>query len=270
MGYRIGSFNCKKFSHISKSKDVLAFSRIIDEENLDIIALQEVTNKNAVELILKGLPKYWTGCHDSYGNSSSPNDYAYIWNTRRLRECSKDKSPEVFTHVRSNNLVRKPYYGRFTPAGMIGGAFFEFRLINTHIHFGSNTTVDMEKRKEEYRVLANEVYTRINKKRYGSNMPSYTILLGDYNMTNEWCARENIENQSIETFQYEETTLKSKEDGFSMNYDHFTFDTISFSGISAEVSRINSVEKYCCNDYEKHRKEISDHVPIVIEINIKK
>ncbi|MCB2286604.1 hypothetical protein LGK99_05735 [Clostridium algidicarnis] len=267
MGYRIGSFNCLKFSHIS-DKDTKIFSRIIYEENLDVIALQEVTNKEAVELILKGLPSYWTGYHDSYGNSSAPNDYAYIWNTRRLTECSKDESPEVFTHVKSNNLARKPYYGRFTPAGLIGGAFFEFRLINTHMHYGSSYAVDTDKRKEEYRVLTNEVYTRINKKRYGNNMPSYTILLGDYNMTYEWCARENIENQNIETFQYKETTLKSKEDGFSKNYDHFTYDTVSFSGINAEVFRINSVEKYCGNDYAKHRKEVSDHVPIVIEINL--
>lgn len=267
MGYRIGSFNCLKFSHIS-DKDVKIFSRIIYEENLDVIALQEVTNKNAVDLILKGLPNYWTGCHDSYGNFSSPNDYAYIWNTNRLRECSKDESPEVFTQLRSNNLVRKPYYGRFTPAGLIGGAFFEFRLINTHMYFGSNYAVDIEKRREEYRVLTNEVYTRINKKRYGSNMPSYTILLGDYNMTYKWCELENIENQNIQTFQYEDTTLKLKEEGFSMNYDHFTYDTVSFSGISAKVSRINSVEKYCGNDYAKHRKDVSDHVPIVIEINL--
>lgn len=267
MGYRIGSFNCLKFSHIS-DKDTKIFSRIIDEENLDVIALQEITNKNAVDLILKGLPSYWRGCHDSYGNFSSPNDYAYIWNSNKLRECSRGKSLKVFTQIKSGKLSRKPYYGRFTPSGINGGPFFEFRLINTHMHYGSTYAVDMDKRKNEYRVLTNEVYTRINKERYGNNMPSYTILLGDYNMTYKWCERENIENQNIETFQREDTTLKAKEEGFSMNYDHFTYDTVSFSGISAQVSRINSVEKYCENDYGKHRKHVSDHVPIVIEIDL--
>ena len=99
-------------------------------------------------------------------------------------------------------------------------------------------------------------------------MPSYTIMLGDYNLTTEFCNQQNIENQNIETFQDQLTTLSSKYDEFSNNYDHFTYDTHSFSSINAQVYRINSVEKYCDNDYEKHRKEVSDHVPIVIEISL--
>jgi endonuclease/exonuclease/phosphatase family metal-dependent hydrolase len=267
MSYRIGSFNCLNFG-LGYKKNTQMFADIIYEENLDVIALQEIKRPEAVDMILKGLPNYWKGCHDSYGNFSSPNDYAYIWNTRRLKECSRDESPEVFSHIKSDNLIRKPYYGRFSPLGTPGGAFFEFRLIDTHLYYGSNNATDKSKRADEFLMLANEVYTRINKKRYGNNMPSYTIMLGDYNMTTAWCERQNIENQNIETFQHELTTLKSKENGFSNNYDHFTYDTVSFSGISANVSRINSVEKYYGNNYEKHREEISDHVPILIEINL--
>lgn len=269
MNYRIGSFNCLNFG-LGYNKNVQVFADIIYEENLDVIALQEIKRPEAVEMILKRLPNYWKGCHDSYGENASPNDYAYIWNTRRLRECSKDESPEVFSNVKCDNLIRKPYYGRFSPAGLPGGAFFEFRLIDTHLYYGSSKTIDTSRRIDEFLTLANEVFTRINKKRYGNNMPSYTIMLGDYNMTLAWCERQNIENQNIQTFQHELTTLSSKENSFSSNYDHFTYDTVSFSSISAKVSRINSVEKYCGNDYEKHRKEISDHVPIVIQISFVK
>lgn len=267
MSYRIGSFNCLNFN-LGNNKNIQAFADIIYKENLDVIALQEVKKQGVVDSILRLLPNYWKGCHDSYGNYSSPNDYAYIWNTRRLRECSKDEAPEVFSHVKSDNLIRKPYYGRFTPAGLPGGAFFEFRLIDTHLWFGSNRVEDKIKRRDEFLALTYEVYTRISKKRYGNNMPSYTIMLGDYNLTTEFCNRQNIENQNIETFQDQLTTLSSKYDEFSNNYDHFTYDTRSFSSINAQVYRINSVEKYCDNDYEKHRKEVSDHVPIVIEISL--
>lgn len=266
MSYRIGSFNCLNFG-LGHNKNIQFFSDIIYEERLDVIALQEVKRAEAVDMILRRLPDYWKGCHDSYGNFSSPNDYAYIWNTKRLRECSKDRSPEVFSNIKEVGLIRKPYYGRFSPAGLPGGAFFEFRLIDTHLYYGSSKILDINKRIDEFFVLGNEIYTRINKKRYGNNMPSYTIMLGDYNMTAAWCERLNIENQNIKTFQSELTTLKVKENGFCNDYDHFTYDTTSFSGISAEVFRINSVEKYYGDDYEKYRKEVSDHVPIVIEIN---
>ena len=69
--------------------------------------------------------------------------------------------------IRSNvkdNLIRKPYYGRFSPAGLPGGAFFEFRLIDTHLYYGSSRAVDTSRRIDEFLTLSNEVFTRINKK----------------------------------------------------------------------------------------------------------
>lgn len=267
MSYRIASLNYYNFG-LGNEKDIDILYKIIKDNHLDVVALQEIKNSNVLDRILLHLPRGWVGYHDSTGDFGSPNDFAYIWNSRRLRECSKSEYPEVFKHIKSENLSRKPYYARFTPAGLRGGPFIEFRLINIHIHFGSDCAVDTMKRKEEYVTLANEVYTRINKKRYGNNMPSYTVMLGDYNMTLDWCDRQNVENQSIQTFQRDLTTLKRKEDDFSKNYDHFTYDTKRFSSIKAEVSRINTVEAYFQGDVTKHREDVSDHVPIMIEIKL--
>lgn len=270
MSYRIGSFNCCQFG-LGTSKDEAVFSNIILGEHLDVIALQEITSRGAVERIAKGLPSYWRHCHDSYGENQSPNEYAYIWNSRRLRECSRDAAPEVIQRWQADQLIRKPYYGRFTPSGdELHGPFVEFRLIDVHLFFGSSGHDDRLRRNQEYAVLTSEIFTRINKRRYGNNMPSYTVMLGDYNLTYSWCARQNIENQHIDVAQCELTTLKTSEPDFCNDFDHFSYDTMHIcdaNGIHAEVSRINSVENYCGGDFEAHRKTVSDHVPILIELS---
>lgn len=270
MGYRIGSFNCLNLGfNFQIEKNIDALVNLIQEEELDIIALQEIKRGNEIDRLLRRLGSKWSGCHDSYGNFSSPNDYAYIWNNTKVKECSKDKRPEVYSLIKANDFFRKPYYGRFIPADSIGGIFIELRLLDVHLYYGDGGMEATQKRKDEFKILTNEVYTRVNKKRYGNNRASYTILLGDYNMTSKWCEQENVENQNIVTFQDELTTLKSSEDGFSKDYDHFSYDTVSFSGINTKVSRINSVDKYFGGDFEKHRKTFSDHVPILIKIDFK-
>lgn len=59
-------------------------------------------------------------------------------------------------------------------------------------------------------------------------------------------------------------------DPFSSNFDHFTFDANRFTGVSLSCSRINTVEKYCDGDYVKHRDNISDHVPVVLDLSLSK
>ena len=36
-----------------------------------------------------------------------------------------------------------------------------------------------------------------------------------------------------------------------------------------EIKKIDTVKKYCKNDYEEHIKTISDHVPIQMDFDIK-
>ena len=58
MAYRIGSFNMFKFSFRSDNeirKDIKLIARIIYEQQFEIIALQEVFSKNAMDLLLKEL-----------------------------------------------------------------------------------------------------------------------------------------------------------------------------------------------------------------------
>lgn len=302
MSYKIGSFNCLNFG-LGATKDVVKFAQIIKDEQFDIIALQEIKGNMALQTrILSHLPSCWTGMADD----GFVNDYAFIWNKNRVKlsEYQKDGitriyKPHIYKQYRIDrsrgqmDLVREPYYARFIPAG--GAApFIEIRIINCHIRYSkgsSNSSADDQSlgaiamRKNEFDVLSSTLYPKIANKRYGNNRPSYTILLGDYNLNMKSSNAsspyllESIEIQEermqIITTQDKLSTLRNPKgdnqpQGFANNYDHFTYDQHRFSDISVQCSTIDTVTQYYEGDFERHRKEISDHIPIAMDIVFKK
>ena len=93
--------------------------------------------------------------------------------------------------------------------------------------------------------------------------------------------KKTVGDQRIITVQYELRTLKRPDKdetvdddnpnrGYSQNYDHFSFDIglLERDGIGYECNRIDAVRKYCNDDFELYHKEISDHIPIVLELSI--
>ena len=95
---------------------------------------------------------------------------------------------------------------------------------------------------------------------------------------------EKYNNREIITVQDQLTTLRSKEGdrgdekrstyGFSYNYDHFSYEEKQFEGVKVSVKRIRrAVTAYCKpkggdynTDFEKYYKTVSDHVPIMMEL----
>lgn len=312
MAYKIGSFNMYKFSFQSDKeikKDIVLISRIIRENNFDIIALQEVFSPNALERLLDCLGRYeWEGIWDSPRSFSSISSegYGFIWNKRRMRLAIATQSngiqktfrPHIYNQYRvdkqlgQRQLIRNPYYARFEP---LDGAFCEIRLINTHIMFAkssSSTLLDISAvamRKHEFDILTQSLYNTIAYKRYGNNRPAYTIILGDYNLNlkgsgavgaflNEIVTvQDGGQIKRLITIQDKLTTLKTTkaeelepgESFWANNYDHFTYDMDRFSSLSVTAERINTVKNYCKEDYELHRKTVSDHVPVVLNLNLK-
>ena len=140
-----------------------------------------------------------------------------------------------------------------------------------------------------------KIYPRISMERkYGNNREAYTIVLGDYNLNlykyrgeaekrinkNTYIsAMKQVGMQKLITIQDELTTLKSRTTdelsaddnpsrGYSQNYDHFSFDLDRFEkdGIKYNGKRIDAVRKYYNDDFEIYRMEISDHIPISLEV----
>lgn len=232
--------------------------------------------------------------------------YAYIWNNKKfkLAETQKQGVKHVFEPRIVNSLsndvrvdcsiyARTPYYIRLHPRY---GGFFDLRLLNIHIFHGKTGNIsDIEKRKIEHLLLVRELYPQIGQQRYGDFRPAYTIAMGDYNLNifrpdritqeKKGDLQEVIavpEYGTVITAQHQLSTLKSQEDtgqdeknltrdGLSQsiganNYDHFSFEKTMFSDVSCYV--IEAVHKYCNNDLDYYRKNISDHLPIVMELEL--
>lgn len=219
--------------------------------------------------------------------------------------------------VNRSDMFRRPYYGRFTAADMPGGTNVEFRLICVHTYYGKNDdNKDRKVRQHEIDVLLKDIYPEIDERRYGSPMDSYTIVLGDYNAELWTVESRNWQEQlkknrggkrpavmitddygvvrssryggyEVKTVQTELTTLKTKQgdngietfdtEGYSYNYDHFSYGEKSFKDAKAVPKRITeAVTKYCKvggndsyqNSFEKYYKTVSDHLPIVLEIEL--
>lgn len=97
---------------------------------------------------------------------------------------------------------------------------------------------------------------------------------------------ERYNGRAIKTVQDQLTTLKSKQDelgqegfetsGYSFNYDHFSYEEAKFEGVTVRVRRItDAVTNYCAlsngdynSDFEKYYKTVSDHIPIMMEIDV--
>ena len=86
-------------------------------------------------------------------------------------------------------------------------------------------------------------------------------------------------NVDIVTKQDQLTTLKLKnadssdeslaDRGYASNYDHFSYDENALSHVvKKKPRRIDAVRLYCKDDYQEYFKKISDHIPIIMELQI--
>jgi hypothetical protein len=185
-------------------------AQIVRDNQVDILAVQEIFSKQAMTNLLMELGPRWDGRWDSPNSRSvsAAEGYAFFWNTDRIG-LSRRKSGDVFEPVIHNQyphkdggeLIRNPYYGRFI---LKSNEMTEIRLINTHIMFSQNRSVnesedhdssdshfsDVVLRKREFSILASKILPKLDDKAYDYQWNEvdeicrkpYTILLGDYNL----------------------------------------------------------------------------------------
>ena len=308
MRYKIGSFNLRNLGigGITK-RDFDKIANIIRQERFDIVGFQEILSegkalKYLVDHLLPGWEIFWKEPSESTNyekvRDKRGEGYAILWEKNRfeLAKSITENGERVFEpkivnediHLDCSILARCPLYARLVP---VNGGFFEFRIINVHLHFGNQSKTEIEKRKEEYNFIIEKIYPIISMERkYGNNREAYTIILGDYNLNlykHRGEAEKNIDsstyispikqvgNQKIITVQEDLSTLKkassenkSEESGYSQNYDHFSFDCNHFmrESIIYKSNRIDAVKKYCDDNFEEYQTKISDHVPVSLEI----
>jgi exonuclease III len=342
--YRIGSFNIKKLGRNSMlKKDLTQIANLIKDNKLDIVAIQEISSKEALKEILIRLDgtlvsecvSAVTNARDAYaietrnwesrwakpiskiGGKSAEEGYAFIWKKNRI-ELPKNKrgeksEPDIY--LNGGQLIRPPFYGRF----IVSSCNAEIRLINTHVVFkktpkeddyfeeDESAVSDYEERIKEYKVLAEEIYRRVYASIIGTRQ-ILTFILGDYNLClsgsgssdqravmPENIARYKYGRHMIKTIQDQKTTIRGKsrkdpdrvfygEDNLANNYDHFSYEERLEESIGIQACRIDAANVFQVtyqtmsandgsifrNEFEAYREKISDHLPIMMTINISK
>ena len=310
MSIKIGSFNLRNLNFSSKDENGQKTSRsfetiatIIKGEEFAVVALQEILSKSALEQIQKNLGDDWKCSWEQpppkvAGEKADKRGegYAYIWNSQKIDLVGAEEGAEIklpviwhqYQNRKTEQLIREPYYARFTTNGKKGGCFCEIRLINTHIVYGDTSRIGVILRQNEFLKVVKNIYQNIINKRYGNNMPSYVIVLGDYNLSLQHISEKEDEakiqvgnstssdhQEKVITLQGELTTVNhiEQEDGsyrsnYVNNYDHFSFIEKYGEIMDTQIARVD-VSKYC-KTLEQYWETVSDHIPIKITIDLNK
>ena len=327
---RIASFNVKNLAD-GEGRDLDRIARIINNNHIDIVCLQEVLQegkilnginiKNAygqVKAYDRSLISRLSGKWDSewkmptirkeneqfLGGDKRGEGYAILWRTDNKKlKLPKDKMgnevrPTIYTNYRPDKidselyLIREPLYARF----IIGNRPAELRLISTHIVYGKNKALKdvidygaIEMRKKEFYMIAGQIYYRISEMYKDINITSpYTIMMGDYNLnvgsslpfavSFDKAGRVDTSGKgffTINNLQTEKTTLKSNKPELANSYDHFSMDErateVVVKGSERVVDAIHKYTQRCSTEeeqYDIYRKMVSDHLPIIMDVNL--
>ncbi len=296
MSYIIASFNTLKMGEYAVSqykKDWKLIAQIIKSHKVDIISLQEILSERPVQELQRNLNMYggnWDFRFEMKETVRNDREgYAFLWNRNTISLLVSDrKTYEPHIEAKwSRSLIRPPYIGRFIPCAPCS-PFIEIRLINTHIVFGKdkysqergNDQSALRMRRAEYEKLSKQVFPSIAHTRSGDYRVGYTFITGDYNLPLRDCifidSRSMDEKMKMQSGQHEKTTISLNKiqenpnaDAYVNDYDHF-----SFSNHEAEyvlfMQRIDAPRLFCNGNFAHYRETISDHVPIILNFNIRK
>lgn len=284
--------------------DILAIQEIFSQDAL-VKLMQELNAKGAEHWEGRWASPNSRSVSAAEGYAFVWNKDRIELSQNRSGKIFEPKIHNQYPHRDGVELIRNPYYGRFV---IKENRMTEFRLINTHIMFSlkreeyesedQDSVIEnvgaIMMRNKELDILAGKILPKIDDKTYdyqwnerdGICRRPYTILLGDYNLNHkdsnakgslivndEITVYDSIFEKKIITIQKDLTTLKKNtsgdEGGYRNNFDHFTYDHNRPLKV-VKCWAVDAPNKMACfdGDYEKYRKDVSDHLMIVMEVKL--
>ena len=243
----IGSFNALRLGESKKDYKELSNILIL----LDIIGLQEVSNREGVETLVDELEKNTNEKWDYHispypvGTKKYKEYYAYIW--------KKDKvnfiKPRGFYKDKGDKFIREPYGADFK----IGE--FDFTFVIIHAIYGKNKSVRIAEAMNLPKVY--DYFQNLDEKE------NDIIIGGDFNLSVRSEGFSNLLNHEDKIINCispaMKTTIGTK--GYANQYDNIFISEIytkEFTGRSGGIDTANG-------NYKKTRELISDHIPVFIE-----
>ncbi|MEX0824815.1 MAG: endonuclease/exonuclease/phosphatase family protein [Pirellulaceae bacterium] len=259
---RIASFNIKVFGE-SKSSDrnvmqVLAkiFTRF------DLVAVQEIRSPHArpvdklVELINASGHRYEATLSRSLGRTSQTEQYAYVWDTRRIQLRPQS---EYVVEDSADLMHREPFVASFqtTLIDQSRGEPFSFTLINVHT---DPDEVKGDGPDNELNVL-DDVFLSVREFEYAVHGEDDVILLGDLNADGEKLYELGaIPGLDSVVGPYPTNTAGTK------TYDHILLDRSTTQEFTGQAGVVDFVAHLGLTPDQA--KAVSDHCPIWAEFSM--
>ena len=233
-------------------KDYKELSKIL--AMLDVIGLVEVSNKEGVETLVDELSEYtkekWLYHISPYpvGTKKYKEYYAYIW--------KRDKTDFIksrgFYDDKGDKFIREPYGADFK----IGE--FDFTFVIIHSLYGKNKSVRIAEAMNLDKVY--DYFQDMDKRE------NDVIIGGDFNLSVRSEGFSNLLNHKDKIVNCispnMKTTIGTK--GYANQYDNIFISKIytnEYTGKSGGIDTANG-------RYKETRKNISDHIPVFIEVDI--
>lgn len=247
----IASFNALRLGR--NEKNYLETAHAIKE--FELIGLVEVMNRRGIEELADALEKVtgekWNYHISPYGQGSGDYKeyYGYIW---RKKDVTMIKSMGFYQDGKKDFI--RPFYGTSFKIGN-----FDFILVMSHSIFGKNQSV---RKAEAYSY--DKVYDYFQSL---DEKEKDVIIAGDFNLPADDEAFQKLTKNHKDGIIYAvdpklKTTIGNS--GFSNSYDNIflsTLHTKEFQGKSGKYD-------FTKGDFKGSRKNISDHLPIFIIVDI--
>ena len=277
------------------AKNLEKITRVILDEEFDIVALQEVLNEASVKALVQNHLPNWNYVWEAPTSRSqqAAEGYAFIWNTKRFRIATGKTKGEQTTNVSDikvyrsftprihsqynsdkflfqGKLIRDPLYARFES---IYG-WYELRLINTHIIYRDNKKNfeegDKEKRRRELEILI-DIYHQIENKQYRNQRPAYTFLLGDYNLSIKDIAKlQNVDLIKSNIFEIYKTITdrnNSKDYIVTVQHELSTLKQVSQSQSEEDNGFANNYDHFTFNEKIQTARDVELHWERIDSVN---
>ena len=248
---RVASFNIQAFGP-KKSSDDWAMQRIAAiVRQFDVVAIQEIRSQD--QGLMDVLTRYVNADGSSYnyllgerlGRTSSKEQYAYIFDTRRIAPYG-----DVYTVRDEEDLLhREPFVARFAVIGRPGSKPFSFSLANVH--------TDPDEVPQELQALA-RVYRAAVAYEAGAWGEDDFIMLGDFNADAQMLAQHATAREYAPAITREPTNIAG-----NAQYDNALLSGWACEEFTGRCGVLDFPTQFGLSTADA--KKISDHLPIWCE-----
>lgn len=282
---RIASYNIRNFDYDVRSNtptNKTHLVKIINEMNADIIAVQEINEKeefiNMIDSSYKSTYKaVLTDCGGSHGQK-----LGFIYNANKLELVDFKEDLRTVNPNRGNQQHQGLCYNGSRPLAIAIFKNLETKkkmvAISVHLKAGGRAT-NIKKRFKQINIISNVV------KEFQTNGYPNVVVMGDFNSTEYIRKGQNYEKfkKSVQQMNMGDATKNLKCSAYwwggtqdfrqyPSTLDHILISNNLLKGSKAKVESYGHCKKLNCQaTFEDEMgvsfDEVSDHCPIVAEIN---